>query len=299
LSGSEGDGSCDCEIPIIASHFCELSTSELDHLSPSVLESILSDPGLVIQDEDSIFDFIHRLASDDLSYFGLLEFVRFEFLSDDCMSRALEFISSSFDSLTFGIWSSLRTRLALPVNLPSQPGRVHLPSLDSMIISESPQIFSVFGGKTLQLLYRGSRDGFEASAFHGRCNGHFNTVSLIHSTNECIFGGYTPVAWTSRGGWVSDPSLKSFLFTIKNPHNLPAQIFKLKQAAGAIYDHYASGPRFGGGTDLAVADQCRSSNTCWSNFGYTYENSTKIKGNQVFTGAYNFRVQEIEVFEVI
>jgi hypothetical protein len=174
-----------------------------------------------------------------------------------------------------------------------------LPSFDSNIISDSPRIFSVFGEKKFQLLYRGSRDGFEASTFHGRCNGHFNPVTLILSTNDCIFGGYTPVAWTSRNSAVSDPSLKSFLFTIRNPHNLPTQIFKLKQGDYAIYDHSDHGPRFGGGTDLHVADQCRNSNSCWSNFGHIYENITGIAGNQVFTGVTNFTVQEIEVFEVI
>jgi hypothetical protein len=218
LSGVDGD--CGFDVSIIASHLYGLSVSDFDQLSLSVLEGILRDPSLVVEDEDSVFEIVHRRASADFSYFGLLEFVRFEFLSTDCMKRAFEFISSSFDYLTFGIWSSLQTRLTLTVTPPSLSSRFKpLPSIDSKIISTIPDIFSVFGDQKLHLLYRGSRDGFGSSVFHRLCDGHSNTVTLIASTNDCIFGGYTPLTWSSRNAYVSDPSLRSFVFTIKNPHN--------------------------------------------------------------------------------
>jgi hypothetical protein len=46
-----------------------------------------------------------------------------------------------------------------------------------------------------------------------------------------IFGGFTPVEWESRFDppfKKGDPSLKSFIFTLKNPHNVSAQRFGLK-----------------------------------------------------------------------
>jgi small GTP-binding protein len=107
-------------IGVFASNFYKFSVSSLDQLNASCLESILSDSRLVLRDEDSLFELIHRRASEDSSYFRLLEFVRFEFVSPDCMMRALEFISDSFDELTFGIWSSLTTRLTLPVTAPRE-----------------------------------------------------------------------------------------------------------------------------------------------------------------------------------
>jgi hypothetical protein len=70
----------------------------------------------------------------------------------------------------------------------------NLPSIGSQIISAVPEIFSIWRRNKLRFLYRGSRDGFEASAFHNRCNGHANTITLISSTNDCIFGGSTPIA---------------------------------------------------------------------------------------------------------
>jgi len=49
-----------------------------------------------------------------------------------------------------------------------------------------------------QLLFRASRDGFSASDFHSRCDGRGGTVVLVQTTdNDTIFGGYTPLSWTS------------------------------------------------------------------------------------------------------
>jgi hypothetical protein len=278
----------------------------LDGLSVSVIEAILSHPKLVVRDEDSVFNIVDRLGSGDLSYFGLLEFVRFEFVSGDCMKRAVAFISDSLEFLTFGIWSSLRNRLSLPVTPPSQTGRfASLPSrpakstINSTIISTIPKVFSVFGEKTFRLLYRGSRDGFRGEDFHRQCDGHPNTLTLIRSTNDSIFGGYTPIPRSSQGAYVSDPSLKSFLFTLKNPHNLPAQIFKQKQADKGIYDVNGHGPAFAGHCDLFVDAACQRCTRSWSHLGSGYRNDTGIDGKEVLTGAKHFAVKEIEVFEVI
>jgi hypothetical protein len=298
------DGTCGFDIPAVASHFHRFSVSDFDHLSRSVVESILSDGSLVVRYEDSVFDVVHRLASSDDSYFGLLEFVRFEFVSVDCIARAFEFISNSFESLTLGIWSSLGRRLTLPVTPPASPsGRLALakalPPIDSKIISTIPDIFGLSPGQRLQLLYRGSRDGFEGSTFHLRCDGHPNTISLILSKNDCIFGGFTPIAWSSRGTAVPDPSLKSFIFTLKNPHDLSARIFKQKQAEYAIFDYGVYGPTFGHTADLFVCEQCRRATNSYSHVGNDYVNDTGISAGKVLTGSDTFTVEEIEVFKVV
>jgi hypothetical protein len=68
-----------------------------------------------------------------------------------------------------------------------------LPLLDSMIVSDFPEIFAEFGGQRFSLLWRGSRDGFGASDFHSRCDGHANTLTVILDTDGNIFSGFTPV----------------------------------------------------------------------------------------------------------
>jgi hypothetical protein len=58
-------------------------------------------------------------------------------------------------------------------------------------------------------------------------NGHPNTLTLIEDTKGSIFGGFTPVRWESPPGLKirADLSLKNFIFTLKNPHNIPRQPF--------------------------------------------------------------------------
>jgi hypothetical protein len=98
----------------------------------------------------------------------------------------------------------------------------------SAIVPDFPKLFDDFKQKQFTLLWRGSRDGFKAKQFHSRCNGHPNTLTVIVDTNGNIFGGFTPVEWDSKSEEKADPSLKSFLFTLKNPHNVPARRFALK-----------------------------------------------------------------------
>jgi hypothetical protein len=292
------DGSFDCGIRFLSSHFHLLSVSDFDHVSVSVLESILSDQALVVRDEDSVFEVVYRRACKDASYLPLLEFVRFEFVTADCLKRAVDLISGSLDSLTFGIWSSLRNRLTLSVTPASRSERLASPAIDSKIISAIPDIFVDFSDRQIQLLYRGSRDGFAAATFHSLCNGHPNTITLILSKNGSVFGGFTPLAWSSRNTYTMDPSGKSFLFTINNPHNLPARIFR-QMGAFAIYDDELHGPTFAGSCDLLVCDQCHSRQQSRTCLGGAFLNDTGIPGDKVLNGHENFTVEEIEVFQVI
>jgi hypothetical protein len=186
---------------------------------------------------------------------------------------------------------------------------------DSVIVSELPEILAEFRGEQFSLLWRGGRDGFDSRDFHDRCDGHSNTLTVILDTNGNIFGGFTPVEWDSQmptSRWddnncfKSDPSLKSFLFTLKNPHNVPARRFALKaeQQNQAIYCHSEYGPNF---TDVGVSNK-RSASThkpssrggarCIESLGNSYTNDTELEGETFFTGSIRFEVQEIEVFEI-
>jgi hypothetical protein len=108
------------------------------------------------------------------------------------------------------------------------PGRCVRRTLYSRIIPSFPPLFDEFRGKRFALLWRGSRDGFGAQDFHGRCDGRANTLTLILDTRGNVFGGFTPLQWESRRGWKCDDSLKSFVFTLKNPYNIPARKFALR-----------------------------------------------------------------------
>jgi hypothetical protein len=72
------------------------------------------------------------------------------------------------------------------------------PPLDSRIIDDLPEIQQMFLGLNLQLLWRGTRDGFAATEFHRRCDGHSNTLTVVLTTRGFVLGGFTPLAWESR-----------------------------------------------------------------------------------------------------
>jgi hypothetical protein len=112
-----------------------------------------------------------------------------------------------------------------------------------------------------------------------------------------IFGGFTPVKWDSHNGKQVDPSLKSFLFSLKNPHNLPARLFPLnaERKDRAIYCGSSLSPSFCG---MGVSDNCNTNNYSASSLDRSYANNTRLDGDKVLTGSFNFTVKEIEVFEI-
>ncbi len=47
------------------------------------------------------------------------------------------------------------------------------------------------------LLNRASRDGFEGSVFHEKCDGKENTITIIETNGNNVFGGFTAAKWAS------------------------------------------------------------------------------------------------------
>jgi hypothetical protein len=193
---------------------------------------------------------------------------------------------------------------------PIAPASAGLPppsGWNSAIVADFPKLFEDFKNKQFTLLWRGSRDGFGPNDFHRRCDGHPNTLTVILDTAGNIFGGFTPLEWESRKPkslidwskcWKADPSRKMFLFTLKNPHNVPARRFALmaENKDEAISCHSDYGPRF---HDINVSDNCTENTKSYtSNFGNWYTNATGLDGKTFFTGSKYFQVKEIEVFEI-
>jgi hypothetical protein len=175
-------------------------------------------------------------------------------------------------------------------------------AIDSAILTEIPDVLKDIGGgdRGWTLLYRGSRDGFRSSDFHGKCDGQRNTVTVILTTKGAIAGGFTPLAWDSQsstGEYRADDSGQSFLFTLKTAGNGPPRKFSLSDRAHAIYCRPAYGPTFGGNHDLFVADGCNANASSYTNVAnYYYANDTGVNGQQVLFGEYHFTVKELEVF---
>jgi hypothetical protein len=122
---------------------------------------------------------------------------------------------------------------------------------------------------------------------------------VILDTKGNIFGGVTPVEWESPSQWKykADDSEKSFLFTLKNPHNIAPRRFALIPAEKqrAILCNSEDGPWFNG---MRVSDNCHANTWSCTDLGTVYTNDTGLDGDVVLAGSYFFRVKEIEVFEI-
>lgn len=173
---------------------------------------------------------------------------------------------------------------------------------ESVILPTFPDVLGDLRLRRWTLLWRGSRDGFTARDFHGRCDGHPNTVTFILDKRGNIFGGYTPIAWESRTQDVykADPDRRSFIFTVKNPSNASPKKFSLRpdKSKSAIACEYSWGPTFGEG-DIFVASNGDASESSYARyFGDVYQNDTKRSGVDFLTGSEKFTVADIEVFEL-
>jgi hypothetical protein len=203
----------------------------------------------------------------------------------------------TFDDLTQSIWTKLVERLKQSKGDILRSDRYHR-SIESIIINHCQVILNEFKDQKWILLSRGSRDGFRGSNFHEKCDNQSNTLTLIETTKEFIFGGFAPVSWDSSCQWKSDDTKKSFLFTLKNPRNSESRKFMISNTSCATYCSSRHGPIFGTGHNIRVDDNCNTSTSQYTNLGGSYVNDTGIVGKQVFTGEQNFTVKDIEVFQI-
>jgi len=147
------------------------------------------------------------------------------------------------------------------------------------------------GTVRFKLIYRGTRDGFSASAFHSKCDKFKPTVSIIQSNNNKIFGGFTDQDWTVSANYKTSSNV--FLFSITEKQKF---FLKPNMAQNSSYGNASFLATFGGGHDFCLSDNCNTVNTSYSNFGHSYETNGKPK--EFLTGSYNFSVKEIEVYTI-
>ncbi len=170
----------------------------------------------------------------------------------------------------------------------------------SMVEDEKITEWLASAGKTEipVLLYRASRDGWDASDFHGMCNGKGATVTVVKSSGGYIFGGYTDVAWGESKSWKT--SIASFLFSLKDhagigPVKMP---IKSGKTVHAVQHCSSYGPAFGGGHDLCVDSNANANNSSYCKVGHTYQRPSNTNDPHFLTGSRNFTVSEYEVFLV-
>jgi len=175
-------------------------------------------------------------------------------------------------------------------------------SIDSKIIKKADDIrllkkwLSPSGGFTkFKLLYRGTRDGMDANTFHKKCDDFAPTLTIVKSNLGKICGGFSDQKWTVTNNYKT--SDKCFLFSIDEKEKFPLR----KNNTQAVYGAANYGPTFGGGHDLYINLTAGGfGQQSYSNLGHSYEIKGKNQNQKqsLLAGAYQFGVEEIEVFYV-
>jgi hypothetical protein len=226
--------SSEATIDYCASQFHRYSIDEINRLDKHTLHRLLSSRSLRITTEDQFMEFLIELGSD---YFEFWQYIEPIFLTANGLSLFKDTLP--FEYVNECIWDKIFYRLA---NKPDESIRIHrflnsIPSVqrpESNILDDIPSILKNFETKTWRLLYRGTRDGFGSSNFHSKCDQQSNTLTIILTTTGYIFGGFTPLAWDSNGGYRTDSTGKSFLFSLKNPRHTEPKIFPVSKPEYAI-----------------------------------------------------------------
>ena len=155
-----------------------------------------------------------------------------------------------------------------------------------------------------------TRDGFMPSTFH-QIAGKKTNILVIFTTetydikNKKVvrrFGGFTPLSFNAAGFLVKDETSKTFIFSLDNKIR-----FKLKpNNINAIYDDKGHGPSFGNGYDILIKPDCNKNSNSSSILGGSFDiyEATKLEdckkeAKEYLAGNANFRVTEMEVFQVV
>ena len=173
-------------------------------------------------------------------------------------------------------------------------------NLSNIVRTQQAALFDVCEfpvDQKLKLLYRASDDGFSSDKFHEKCDGIKNTLTIIKTTNENIFGGFTGAAWNSNNEYIHDTN--SFIFSLVNQSSAPFKSKCIKNKY-SICGNSSLGPIFGGynifnDNDIRISSDSDSNFGSFSRLGHRYENTEM--SYSILAGSRYFQTKDIEVYE--
>ena len=148
---------------------------------------------------------------------------------------------------------------------------------------------------SLELIFKMSKNGDTSKDFHKYCDNKGPTLSLIQTTDNKIFGGFTPLNWNSSDPYetLRDESGLTFLFSL----NLLKKYNLLNKEEDGIRNDISNGPIFGN-YDFGLRDNLKEGRTyANSKCNFFSNNNLELidkEGDNEF-----FQIKEFEVFRVI
>lgn len=115
--------------------------------------------------------------------------------------------------------------------------------IDSEILSDSEKaklsaMIEYHYKKSMEysLLWRASRDGFDWEDFYGKCDGISNTLCIIQSKEDNVFGGFTSVKWSRESSYEYQDDPKACIYSIRSNQGLEPKLYPVKDdQQGVIY----------------------------------------------------------------
>ena len=175
--------------------------------------------------------------------------------------------------------------------------------IDSIILKNNERknefinkIIEWSGYKSMELIYRGTRDGMTSNDFHNKCDNKGKTICLFLNEKDNIFGGYSSIPWQNSGR--DKTANDCFLFTLTNIYNTEPTKFPYVSGR-SVYHDSGYGPYFG--YDLGFYTSF-DDNSNQSGFPSSYQDILG-KGKSIFTVDFNnnnkhYKLKEIEIFKL-
>ncbi len=151
--------------------------------------------------------------------------------------------------------------------------------------------------------------GFGSAQFHFKVSDTSNTVVIVKTNSNYVFGGYTRANWNAAAGYAGD--FNAFLFTLRRNGTTETKKFNNvgdqdRSTAYNIYTNRGFGPSFGSSAnDLKIVSYSNIYADSTSNLGYTYQlpagctyGSTCAKSLLAGSNT-GWLTTEIEVYEMI
>ncbi len=151
-----------------------------------------------------------------------------------------------------------------------------------------------------KLIYRATRDGFQAEKFHLKCDDINDTVTVVMNDLGYVFGGYASVNWNSRFCKVKDSS--AFIFSLRRYNRLDSHKFMIKIPKYAINASQIYGPSFG--EDIVIGDKSNENYNNSSDLGYAFDLPQEYSHKSEYARSFiagshtRWKTKEIEVYQI-
>ena len=96
----------------------------------------------------------------------------------------------------------------------------------------------------MEIIYRASRDGVSKDEFYKKCNLKANTICIIQTPQNNVFGGFTSLKWLEptrdiEVEHMKDP--KAFVYIIRSSEGDDAKLYPVQHGGKNAIQHYVSG----------------------------------------------------------